>query len=433
MTILPIRPDAPPERAPQATAELEAIMGTSPRWGPFTKFLIALIFVVLLGALLLRFQQMIVPLVLAVVLTYLLRPVASAVATRTVMSWQASVAVVYLVLLVVLLGLLTLSGIALIQQIQGLYSTVVDLSADLPGNVQRVISAPFFIGPFYFDLSRPFFIGPFRFDLTTTDLTPLYQQVLGALQPVLSRTGEVVSRLAAGTAEAVGWMLFILIVSYYLLSDSRRMSVSIEALVPPNYAYDVRRMLGELVPIWNAFLRGQITLAIVMGIVIGLTMTVLGVRYSIVLGLMGGVLEFVPIIGPLIVGVTAVVIALFQPTNWLGINPVAFAIVVLVASILLQQVENNFLVPRIIGGNLNLHPVAILVGAVIAANLAGIIGLLLSAPIVATLRLVGRYVYRKMFDLDPWPDPPAAVRMAAERTWIRWVRRRASDWWNRRR
>jgi len=134
----------------------------------------------------------------------------------------------------------------------------------------------------------------------------------------------------------------------------------------------------------------------------------------------------------LIVGATAVIIALFQTSNWLGISPLAFAIVVLVVSILLQQVENNFLVPRIIGGNLNLHPVAILVGAVIAANLAGIIGLLLSAPTVATLRLFGRYVYRKMFDLDPWPDPPPAVRLAAERTWIRWLRRRASTLWTRR-
>ena len=294
------------------------------------------------------------------------------------------------------------------------------------------ISAPFAIGPFLFDLSRPFFIGPFRFDLNATDLTPVYQQVLGTLQPVLSRTGEVVSRLATRTAEALGWMLFILIVSFDLRSDSRRMSVSLEALVPPDYAYDVRRLVGELVPIWNAFLRGQITLAIVMGIVIGLTMTLLGVRYSVVLGLMGGLLEFVPILGPLVTGATAVIIALFQPGNWLGISPVAFAIVVLVTAILLQQIENNFLVPRIIGGNLNLHPVAILVGAVIAANLAGIIGLLLSAPTVATLRLFGRYVYRKMFDQDPWPDPPPAVRLAAERTWIRWLRRRAAMLWTRR-
>ena len=76
-------------------------------------------------------------------------------------------------------------------------------------------------------------------------------------------------------------------------------------------------------------------------------------------------------------------------------------------AILLQQLENNFLVPRILGGTLNLNPVIILVGAIVAADLAGIVGLLLSAPVLATLRLFGRYVYRKLFDLDPWDDPPA--------------------------
>src|SRR5919201_1570425 len=101
-------------------------------------------------------------------------------------------------------------------------------------------------------------------------------------------------------------------------------------------------------------------------------------------------------------GLVAEMVALFQPDNWMGIKPLYFALVVAAVQILLSQIENNFLVPRIIGGSLNLHPVVVLVGAIIAANLAGIIGLLLSAPIIATLRLFGRYIYRKMFDLNPW-------------------------------
>ncbi len=125
-------------------------------------------------------------------------------------------------------------------------------------------------------------------------------------------------------------------------------------------------------------------------------------------------------------------VALFQPSNWLGLSPLAYAGVVLVAAILIQQVENNFLVPRIIGGSLNLHPVIILVGAVIAANLAGIIGLLLSAPALATLRLFGRYIYRKMFDLQPWPEPPPRLRAPAELKWARWMRRRLSALWSER-
>ncbi len=211
-----------------------------------------------------------------------------------------------------------------------------------------------------------------------------------------------------------------------MLNDLRNIALSIENLVPDGYEYDVRRLLQALGLVWNAFLRGQITLGIVMGIVTWITMALLGVRYNVVLGLLAGLLEFVPIIGPLIAGTVAVLVALFQPENYLGFTPLTHAIVVLVAAIILQQVENNVLVPRILGGSLGLHPVIILIGAVVAANLAGIMGLLLSAPILATRRLIGSYVYRKLFDQDPWPDPPATPRAPPEIKWARWLRRRAS-------
>ncbi len=407
----------------------------SPRWGVMTKFLISMVLVVLLGAVLVRFQQMIAPLVLSVILAYLLRPVVATISQRTRLSWRASAALIYILVLILIVTLLTVAGIALANQVQALYETVQAIAADPVGRLEAILSEPITIGPFTFDPSQPFTIGPFGpfllIDLRSGDWQPILQQVFDAIQPALSRTGTLVSNLATGTASTLGWVLFILVISYYLLNDLGNIGLSIDRIVPDEYEYDIKRLLAELGPIWNAFLRGQITLGIVMGLVVGITMWVLGVRYAVVLGLLAGVLEFVPIVGPLIAGGAAVIIALFQTSNWLGLNPLTFAIVVLIASILLQQIENNFLVPRILGGSLNLHPIVILVGALIAANLAGIIGLLLSAPIMATLRLVGQYVYRKMFDLDPWPDPPARPRPPTEVRWWRWLRLRASGVWTR--
>jgi predicted PurR-regulated permease PerM len=405
---------------------------TSPRWGVFTKFLVSLILVVLFGALLVRFQQMIAPLVLAVILAYVLRPAVETISTRTGLSWSATAAIIYLLLLVVIITLLTVAGFALVQQVQGLYEAVLAITENPAGRLEEILSQPVRLGPFVFDLSRPFMIGPFGpFQAPLSgEWQPLLEQAFNAIQPALSRLGVVISTFASGTVETLGWLVFILVVSFYLLNDLRTLGVSIERVVPEGYEYDSRRLVNELGPIWNAFLRGQITLAIVMGIVVGVTMFLLNVRYAVVLGLLAGLLEFVPIIGPLIAGTVAVVVALFQPTNWFGLNPVTYAILVLIASFLLQQIENNFLVPRILGGSLNLHPVVILVGALIAANLAGIIGLLLSAPVLATLRLIGQYVYRKMFDLDPWPTPPARPRPPAEVKWARWMRKRLSMLWS---
>jgi len=378
---------------------------------------------------------MIAPLVLVVILAYLLKPVVTAITQRTKLSWSVAAALVYLVLLVIIITILTVAGIALVQQVQSLYDAVAGIAADPAGQLQEILNKPLVLGPFAIDLSQPFTVGPFGPfqvpDLNSPQWQPIIQQVLAAIQPALNRTGVLVGSLATGTAATLGWVLFIVVVSYYLLNDVRNIGVSFERLVPDEYAYDIRRLINELGPIWNAFLRGQITLGITMGVLVGLTMWILGVRYAVVLGLLGGLLEFIPVIGPVIAGGVALIIALFQPENWLGLNPITFALVVLGASILLQQLENNLLVPRILGGSLNLHAVVILVGAVIAASLAGIIGLLLSAPVLATLRLFGRYVYCKLFDLDPWPDPPALTRAPPERKWARWARQRLSGLWNR--
>ncbi len=419
------RDDPPPSAAPDKAS--------SPRWGPFTKFLVALILAVVTGAVLVRFERMIAPLVLAIILTYLLRPVVAALVRRTGLSWHAAVGVLYLAVIIVLIGLLTAAGIAIIQQTQGLITSVSQIaSSDLPNQLQRVLSAPFHFGPFLIDLSRPFSIGPLKFDLSNINWQALLNPILGAIQPALSQTGTVISDLAGRTAETLGWMLFILIISFYLLFDTHRLTASFEGIVPPDYTYDARRMVGALVPIWNAFLRGQITLALIMGTLIGLTMTILGVPYGLVIGLLAGLLQFVPIVGPLIYGTTSIIIVLFQPGTWLGLSPVTHAIIVLAGIIVLQEISDNILVPRILGSSLHLHPVAILVFALIAANLAGLVGLLLSAPTLATLRLFGHYIYCKLFDLDPWPEPPPIPHPSLERAWVRWLRLRLTLWRERR-
>ncbi len=419
------RDDPPPSAAPDEAG--------SPRWGPFTKFLVSLILVVVAGAVLVRFQRMIAPLVLAVILTYLLRPVVAALVARTGLSWHTAVGVLYLAVIILLISLLTAAGIAIVQQTQGLITSVSQIaSSDLPNQLQRTLSAPFQLGPFLIDLSRPFSIGPFQFDFSNIDWRSLLNPVLGAIQPALSQTGTVISDLAGRTAETLGWMLFVLIISFYLLFDTHRLAGSFEGMVPPDYTYDAQRLVGALVPIWNAFLRGQITLALIMGTLIGLTMTILGVPYGLVIGLLGGLLQFVPIVGPLIYGTTSIIIVLFQPGTWLGINPVPHAIIVLVGIIVLQEISDNLLVPRILGSSLHLHPVAILVFALIAANLAGLVGLLLSAPTLATLRLFGRYIYCKLFDLNPWPGPPPIPHPSLERAWVRWARLRLTQYRERR-
>jgi len=99
------------------------------------------------------------------------------------------------------------------------------------------------------------------------------------------------------------------------------------------------------------------------------------------------------------------------------------------ASVLLDQVFDNLVTPRFLGATLGVHPAAVLVSALIATNLIGIIGLVLAAPVLATIQLIGRYTLRKMFDLEPWPEDDSLVQ-PIELPWLRWTRT-LKIWWRK--
>ena len=96
----------------------------------------------------------------------------------------------------------------------------------------------------------------------------------------------------------------------------------------------------------------------------------------------------------------AVLVAFFQEGNWWNMTPWMLTALVLITAVASQQLENNILVPRLLGRSLKLHPVVVLLAAVAGWMLAGVLGVLLSTPVVATLRLWLGYIYRKTVSLD---------------------------------
>ena len=157
-----------------------------------------------------------------------------------------------------------------------------------------------------------------------------------------------------------------------------------------------------------------------------ISLTILGVQNAFALGVLSGLLEFLPVIGPFIGTLVAAIVAFFQPANYLGFDPVVYTLIVIGVMIVIQQIENNILVPRILGGALDLHPLVVIIGVFMGATLAGLIGAILAAPVLATIKLLGTYAWRKMFDLSPFPEP--AQKEQPERISIY---RRILSLWNR--
>jgi predicted PurR-regulated permease PerM len=362
----------------------------SPRWGATTKLVIALTIVAAIAALLIRFQFILTPLVMALMLAYLFQPVATLL-QRTRLSWNLSVSIVYLLIFLLLLSLLTVSGVGLVQQVQSVVTIAQDGLTQLPTLIEK------FSG-------QVFQIGPFQLDFRSLDLNDLSSQVLGMVQPLLSRTGSLLSMVAGGAANFLGWTLFVLLVSYFTLLESGGLREQILDLQIPLYADDLARLGRELGRIWNAFLRGQIIIFFLAVIVYTVVLSTLGVHYAIGLALLAGLARFVPYVGPALNWLVLALVAYFQVYKLFGMEPLYYTLLVLGVALFIDQIFDNLISPRIMSNALKVHPAAVLVAAIIAANLFGILGVVVAAPILATVTLFWQYTMRKMLDLDPWPE-----------------------------
>jgi predicted PurR-regulated permease PerM len=367
-------------------------MENSPRWSTNSKLIVMLAVLVVIGFFINRFQVLIMPLIMAVILAYLLNPIVTGLTKHLRFPRTFAVLFLYGILILLLIGLLGGAGLLLQQQLSGGLATVLDFIDGIPVWIENLSA-------------KPILLGPFPIDLSTANVALLQDALLPSARDGIGQITEWMTGAASDVASFLGWTAFAFMVAYYLLHDMEALQKGLLRIVPENYQKDVRRLLEELVPIWNAFLRGQLLLSLIMGLAIGLIMALLGVRYALLLGLMAAIAEFIPILGAKIVGLAAILFALFQPSNWLGLSPITYAVVVGLAGGVLQQLESNFLIPRVMGDQLKLHPAILIVGALVGFSLLGLPGLLLSAPIIATARLFGMYVRSKVFNLPAWQDP----------------------------
>lgn len=376
---------------------------SSPPWSTSTKIIVAIVMLVVLGALLVRFNILIGPLLLAFILSYLLHPLASWLSRVTDLSWRGSVNLIFVLLLIIIISLSTATGFAVVDQLRSLTVVVENFVTNLPQFAQNLSTQVYHIGPFQFDFSA---LESQVLQQMGLDFATLAQQALNTLQPALGTAGSVLGAVATSALTTIGWGLFVIVISYFILADVGQVPDLMKNLEIPGFAADLRRMIRELGHVWNAFLRGQLLLILMISATAFVLLTILGVRNTLGLAFLIGLAKFVPYIGPLTAGITTALVAFFQSHNYLNIQPpFTYALIVVVSIVVLDQVFDNLVIPRIFGQTLGVHPAAVLVAAFIAADLLGLVGLVLAAPVLASLQLFALYGVRKILDLDPWPRP----------------------------
>lgn len=379
----------------------------SMKWNSTTKLVVGLTLVAILAAVLIRFNYLIGPLLLAFILSYLLHPLARRFTLATGIKWRSAVNLIFLLFLVIIVWLSVLVGSAAVDQLRTLVAAAQNLIASLPEFASQLSTQAVQIGPFNIDFSELERLLVEEFNL---DFASLGQQLLSALQPLLGQAGSLIGVLASGALGVLGWGAFIFIIAYFVLLDSEGVPSFFAQIARTGHDADIRRIGRELSRIWDAFLRGQLLIISLIVFTYFLLMTILGVHNAIGLAFLTGLAKFVPYVGPLVAGATAALVAYFQGGNYLGIEPLTYAIVVVAGTLILDQIFDNFVTPRIYGKSLGVHPAAVLVAALVAASLLGFVGLLLAAPVLASLQLLTNFAIRKMLDLNPWPRPEVDLK-----------------------
>jgi predicted PurR-regulated permease PerM len=323
--------------------------------------------------------------ILACLLTYLMHPAVGRVQRHVRLSRAKATALVYFGLALVILAAVALLGRGVVAGLATLNprdvwdETVAELVRLLPEQVV-IFGSRLAVRGAVAGLEG--------------DLERLGQLAVQAFQP-----GSVSWLMGAAStfAFAVLGLLVTFFTSFYLTLDGTRIVRYFEDKTPAAYRPTLRSILGDVDGVWQQFFRGQFLLALSIFVLTTLGLVAIGLRYALLLGIIAGVLEVVPRVGPVLSTVPAVAVALVNPsTTFPGLPRVLFAALVIGLYILVQFAENNVLVPRILGGSVNLPPAVMLVGALAGAAIGGLVGILLAAPILGSVRVIGSWLWYQL-------------------------------------
>jgi len=325
-------------------------------------------------------RALVAPLVIAALLAYALMPGVTFLTTRTNLGRGAAVTLVYLLFLAVLIAVLVAFVPVVVNQAKRLSLELHSVRTQL----ERAATG------------RVVFLG---IDVPLDEFLDEYDAVSSQLlRP------ERVFRLVRGATSNGVWVLVIFVTAYYLLRDWERLREWLVRLAPEAYQPDVRRIHQEIKDVWQAYLRGQLLVMLLVGLLTGLASAALGLPGAAALGLLAGGLDLVPSLGPTAAAVVAAIVAWFEGSIYLPISNVWFAVVVIVVYSSVQLVENVLLQPRIMGRTLRLNPGIVFVAVVGALALGGALMALIIVPLMGSAGVLGGYIHRRILGLPPWPD-----------------------------
>ncbi len=223
-----------------------------------------------------------------------------------------------------------------------------------------------------------------------SDSTSTARQTLSQIaQTVQSRGVELANGLLTSALSILNAVIFIVVVpvvTFYLLMDWDKMIARVDSLIPRDHAPVVRQIATDINMVIAGFVRGQVSVCLILGTFYSVALMVAGLQYGMVIGAIAGAITFIPYVGSLVGGMLAIGLALFQFWgDWLSIGIIAAIFAVG------QFVEGNILTPKLVGQSVGLHPVWLLFALSVFGALFGFVGMLIAVPVAAAIGVITRF------------------------------------------
>lgn len=327
----------------------------SPSWSLTTRWVVAILVLISIVWLLAVALPLVEAIFIAALIAYLLDPIVRYLMRRTRMRRTLATILVYLIVLLIVLSLPTALGALAFGQFR-------NFSINLNEAIRELQNW----------LSQPVYFFGFRFAPQS-----LFNEVGQALGGVLTVIPGGSFDIVSGLTTNILWGLVIFFSLYYFLKDGPKIKPWVVSLFPAAYQADAEKLTNEIDDVWSVFLRVQLLIFLIIAV-----LTVLG---------------------------SLLVVGMYQagliPFSWIGL-----VVMLIIVYALVQQVDNLWLRPRLLGERLRLHPALVVVGLIGALALSGLLGALIVVPMIATGKIVGHYIQRKLLGLPPWlPEDGSAL------------------------
>lgn len=332
-----------------------------------------------LGWILLRVWIIVPPIVLAIAVVYVLNPVVTALGNRGIARWIGS-CLSYLALL----GVLTLVGFLVIPSIaeQG-----GELADDFPAIYDNLVA------------EFESLLGRVGLDVDLPDHERLRED-LGT--GFLSDRFDRITDLTLGVLEAVFLILLAPVVAFYVLLDLPTTRRKLTEMVPEGHRAEVAHVGRQLGRAVGGFLRGQLFVALIVGVMSSFGLWLVDVPFWLLIGLIAGFLNIIPLIGPWVGGTLGVLVAL-------ATRDVQTAVWAVLVAVIVQQIDNNFVSPAVLRATVRLHPAVIILGLVAGAALGGFWGILMAVPAMAVVKILFGHFWRTRVLGQSWEEATEAL------------------------